>query len=598
HITRKGVTAFAELGAPLAFVVVTGDMSNDRELEAFQDAARRSPVPVMVLPGNHDVLVNGSGALAPALGTGAAYETVLGPKYYAFDYGGRHYVCLSSVEDMPRQLVWLKNDVMQQPANTELLIFQHFPPTAAQMALYRTYRARAVFSGHTHSNRVFRDGDILYVNTPPFIRGGLDFSPRTYRVVTFTGGRIALESYASGFGTHRLAETDPALPHASGRLPAVRPRRDWPMFKGDPARTGVARDAVKPPFALAWRRPLGLTIHMASPVVGGGMVYIGAGDDALAARSGVYALDAKTGAVRWHYPTLAKVAHSVSLAGDTVLATSNDGVIHAINAKTGARRWTYALGNPHDCWLYTAPVVAGKLVICGTAQHFTALELATGAPRWRLPAESAGHWPTYSSPAVQGEAMFAAFPGAGAFMCDASTGARRWRADNSLVINSSSAHTVAVSGKTVYVRTNSALFALDADTGVTRWRSATKGGASSPVATGTAVILGMSGGEIVNLDAATGAERWRYAPAGGPPRADTAKRYFDPRLIATPIVSGDIIYACTTDGQLLAVDAATGAELAVTALNAPFTASPAISGNTLFLASYTGTVYALVSIAR
>ncbi|OPZ86235.1 MAG: Serine/threonine-protein kinase AfsK [bacterium ADurb.Bin429] len=599
HITRKGVPAFEEMKAlPIAFIVVTGDMTNNRELDAFQDAASRSPFPVMALPGNHDVLVNGSGALAPALGTDAGYETILGPKYYSFDYAGRHYVFLNSVEDMPRQMVWLKNDLGLQPEGMELLIFQHFPPTTAQMALYKTYHARAVFSGHTHANRVFRDGETLYVNTPPFFGGGLDFSPRTFRVVSLKGNQISLESYASGFGQHSLAETGPSPAESPARMTAVRLRRDWPMFKGDPARAGVARDAVTPPFIVAWRQPLGLTIHMASPVIGNGLVYIGAGDDTRAERSGVYALDAKTGAVRWHYPTLAKVAHSVTLAKDTVLATSNDGMLYAINAKTGEKRWSYALGNPHDCWLYTAPVVAGKLVICGTAQHFTALELATGKPRWRMPSESAGHWPTYSSPAVLGDTVFGAFPGSGAFACDARTGERHWRADKSIVISSNGAPTLAVSENTVFVRTNSTLFALDAATGTERWRYANKGGASSPVTTGPAVFLGIGNGAIVKLDADTGKELWTYTPPAAQRPAGRPRPLFDARLIATPIISGDIIYACTTDGLLLAINAETGAERAVTALNAPVTASLAISGNTIFLASYTGTVYALVSTAE
>jgi len=75
------------------------------------------------------------------------------------------------------------------------------------------------------------------------------------------------------------------------------------------------------------------------------------------------------------------------------------------------------------------------------------------------------------------------------------------------------------------------------------------------------------------------------------------KFYFDPLFIATPIVSGGIVYLNTTDGQLLALDEATGAELYVQEFGRPFTASPAVSGNALFLASYNGTVWGLVSTA-
>ena len=185
----------------------------------------------------------------------------------------------------------------------------------------------------------------------------------------------------------------------------------------------------------------------------------------------------------------------------------------------------------------------------------------------------------------------------GAFMCDALTGTLRWQGDKSITIGSESPATVAVSGHTVYIRAKSALFAVDAATGVEQWHYANKGGASSPVATETAVILGMGNGAVVKLDAATGKELWTNATAGTLRKNGKPKLYFDPLLIATPLVSGDKVYLCTTDGQLLTLDAATGAELAVQEFGMPFTASPAVSGNAIFLAAYNGTVFALVSPA-
>jgi outer membrane protein assembly factor BamB/predicted phosphodiesterase len=595
HITRPGATCFAEMAAlPASFIVASGDLTNNRELDAFRDAVSRATVPVMALPGNHDVLVNGSGALAGPLGSDATYEALIGPKYYAFNYGGRHYVLLNSIEDMPRQMAWLKNDLAMLPAKTELLIFQHFPPTSAQMALYQQYNTRAIFSGHTHANRVMQVGKILYVTTPPLLGGGLDLNPRSYRLVTFTDGQITLDSLAIGYGSQR---TFPAPPvGAADPKPAIRLRADWPMFKGNPARTGSASDTLKPPCAVSWTQALGGTIHLGSPVVGHGMVYLGVGDDSGAQRSGVYALDALTRQVRWHYPTAAKVAHAQCLVGDLVLATSNDGIVHAIDAATGARRWSYSLGSPMDCWLYTSPVVADGRVFCGTADHFTALELATGTPLWRMPSASAGHWPTYSSPAYSDGKVVCAFPGPGVFTCDAKTGARGWQAEKSIAIASNSAATTAISGKTVYTRTGSALFALDFDTGVERWHYNNKGGAPSPVVTETGVVLAMGNGTVVKLDTATGKEVWSYSAAplrkGGKP-----KWYFDPLLIATPLVAGSVVYLCTTDGHLVALDESTGTELAVMEMGRPFTASPAVSGNTFFLAAYDGTVFAVTSTA-
>jgi outer membrane protein assembly factor BamB len=118
------------------------------------------------------------------------------------------------------------------------------------------------------------------------------------------------------------------------------------------------------------------------------------------------------------------------------------------------------------------------------------------------------------------------------------------------------------------------------------------------VATDTAVLLTVGNGTVVELDAATGKERWTYSAAATLRKTGKAKFYFDPLLMSTPVLSGGMVYLSTTDGQLLALDEATGAERYILELGLPFTSSPAISGNAIFLASYNGTLLALVSTAK
>ena len=112
----------------------------------------------------------------------------------------------------------------------------------------------------------------------------------------------------------------------------------------------------------------------------------------------------------------------------------------------------------------------------------------------------------------------------------------------------------------------------------------------------TSTAHGLANGTVVKLDAAGGTEVWKYV--GAKLRKTARPRfYFQPLVMATPVVSGGIVYITTTDGQLVALDAATGTELHVQDVGLPFSASPAVSGNAIFLASYNGTVVALVSAA-
>lgn len=404
---------------------------------------------------------------------------------------------------------------------------------------------------------------------------------------------MEIANFSAGYGNQdEFAEP---MPVADKDAPPIRLNQDWPMFKGNPAGTGESMDCIRPPFKIAWTRSLGGTIFMASPVVGNGAVYIGVGDSRNRGLSGVYALDAINGNVLWHYPTVGKVAHSVSLADGLVLASSHDGVIHCIDARSGKGKWTYSLGSPLECWLYTAPLVYNRQVFAGMGLHFTALDVPTGKPAWRWPELSMGCWPSYSSPVVAHSNLFCAFPGVGARLSDPLTGQALWQGmagDKPIVMPSENPSTPAVRDGTVYVASGSTLYALDERTGVERWHRG-KAGFSSPVAASNGVIL-ITGQDVVKLDASTGGARWTYSGAklrkGGKPRF-----YFDSLFMATPLLSGGCVYVCTTDGQLVVLNEVTSEELTVMDMKVPMTSSPACSGNTLFLCSYNGTVFALVA---
>ena len=186
------------------FVLVTGDLVRDAlrvgEDEArgyydlYLDEARRFPMPVWSVPGNHENFgierhLSLVSATHPLYGKGM-YRQRLGPNYYSFTFGGVHFVGLDSVDiaDLwyyghldATQLAWLRADLERLSAGTPVVTFNHIPFVSAvdEMDGYRDDGAaptlikvgdQTVFR-HTVSN--FRD--VLAVLRPhdwPLALGG------------------------------------------------------------------------------------------------------------------------------------------------------------------------------------------------------------------------------------------------------------------------------------------------------------------------------------------------------------------------------------------------------------------------------------------
>ena len=120
------------------------------------------------------------------------------------------------------------------------------------------------------------------------------------------------------------------------------------------------------------------------------LVYVGSNDYS------VYAFDALSGAVVWTFATGGFVMSSpaVDAATGTVYVGSCDGSLYALNGTTGARLWAFTTG-----WnVVSSPALgAGSTVVFGSEDHMLrALDRATGALVWAFDCGNA----IESSPAI------------------------------------------------------------------------------------------------------------------------------------------------------------------------------------------------------
>jgi len=194
---------------------------------------------------------------------------------------------------------------------------------------------------------------------------------------------------------------------------------------------------------------------------------------------------------------------------------------------------------------------------------------AAGAPvlhgvRWQFKTGGA----VVSSPAVVDGAVYVGSNDGHVYAVDAATGTLRWKLKTGGRVPSSPA---VASGRVYVLSYDSQFYAIDATTGAIAWKFATGGerrfaakhvhGAepaaetmpdpfdfylSSPAVSDGAVFFGSSDGNVYALDAASGALRWKLKTGDV--------------VHASPAVVDGVVYVGSWDTYFYALDAATGAE--------------------------------------
>jgi quinohemoprotein ethanol dehydrogenase len=198
---------------------------------------------------------------------------------------------------------------------------------------------------------------------------------------------------------------------------------DWPLHGRDAGEqrfsplTSIDTTNVKQ-LGLAWQADLDSTRGLeATPIVVDGVMYV------TSTWSRVFALDARTGAVKWTYdPEVPRawarkaccdvVNRGVAVDRNRVFVGSLDGRLIAIDAKTGKRLWeknTIDRTKPYT--ITGAPRVVKDMVVIGNGGadfgargYVTAYDVKTGAQRWRFYTVPAGPNGPFENPELEAAA--------------------------------------------------------------------------------------------------------------------------------------------------------------------------------------------------
>ncbi|HUQ23008.1 MAG TPA: PQQ-binding-like beta-propeller repeat protein [Gaiellaceae bacterium] len=208
---------------------------------------------------------------------------------------------------------------------------------------------------------------------------------------------------------------------------------------------------------IRWRTRIGPT--ESSPLVADGRVYVGDW------RGRVYALDAKTGAVRWTFRGKGRIKGGIAKSGSRLYVGTYSGYLYAIRATTGKVIWRTRsqdrLGGRGQ--FYSTPSAAyGRVYIGSTDGKVYSFGAVSGKLRW---SKGTGGY-VYASPAVWRKTVFAGSYSGRFYALDAATGDVRWRFRAQGHISGSA---TVLEGVVYFSTFDEVTYALDARSGKLLW---------------------------------------------------------------------------------------------------------------------------------
>ncbi|HOW72097.1 MAG TPA: PQQ-binding-like beta-propeller repeat protein [Phycisphaerae bacterium] len=366
----------------------------------------------------------------------------------------------------------------------------------------------------------------------------------------------------------RPATTRPTEPAqaATQPQPATRPTgnvNDWPMFRGNPALTGVATSALPEKLEVRWKFSAPEAVECTA-AISGQTACFGCGDGFL------YALHLADGSIRWKYEAKAPIRSSPLVLGNAVYFGDDDGVFHAVDFHSGTRLWTFKT----DGEIISSANFAGDRLLFGSYDAFLyCLSITDGKLLWKAETQDRVH----GSPGVSGDRVLAA-------CCDErlrvfSLGDGKEVA--SVGMGSYSGAAAALGGKCVYVGTfSNQVAAIDWTADKVVWRYEPKESQfpffGSAAVTEDLVIIGGRDKALHAIDRSTGERRWIFATKDA--------------IDGSPVVAGKRVFIGSGDGCLYGLALADGKELWRYEAGSPFIASPAVGNECLVIGTQDGLV--------
>ena len=628
----------APAGARPGFVVVLGDLTEHgtaRELSAWRQAEADWPVPLYPLFGGRDGAASEGSRIA-------AYETELGPAWYAFWSGGRCHVALVSEpelltgQEQARQLRWLARLLAAVPENSSLVVFGHVPPAAREInRITARHKLEAVCYGHWHENSLWRYDDVPMLGVGPF--RGHEWGPGTGSFRRLSFGDDGLVAPVARAGYDKLlriltpSERQPpervvfpvrvAAYHSAADISEVTVRLDGgpalplkamaPMtWRIDLPAQQASRLAVtaRTPDGQSWSlkvavpnaaAPPGIRLEAPPPTPPLQRVWL---TSTGVPRSMIGELVASEGRLYLGLPSASLPVHA--------------GLV-CLDAFSGRTLWQ----TPTDGGVLREPVLANGRVFAVTTHGVAyAMDAGTGQMLWQrelIPGYPGRHHWSHTGLAVWRDTVACQVAGGPLMILRQADGA----VVREIPVAGAFSGAPAILGDLAAVATAGGVSGLDLLSGQQRWFCRAPLLRHGPLSLAGRFGLLMGDG-LLAVDLANGALGWKVAggsesldlgpvavgsgvvyPPGPQPlpyRSFTGQALSDAKpyqgaAAGRVALAGDLIWTCSAEGALSAWQADSSAEVWRTDVGLPLKSGPLVLGNAVYVIDFDGNVHAYAS---
>ncbi len=306
---------------------------------------------------------------------------------------------------------------------------------------------------------------------------------------------------------------------------------DWTMIRYDEGQSGYTAQKLNAPLSLCWQyNGTKFDNNPSSPAVLGGMAFYASGDR-------VYALDSKTGELKWRYPSAdglkSVIKTGITAWGDLVIFGATDGNVYALDRTSGRPVWAFATQRP----VRSTPIVYNGIVYVGSDDNsLYALDAKSGTQVWSGPFRTNDD--VHTPPAFATGMVIFTCMDANIYGANEASGRMRWVYQ--LPMSAIKCGPV-VSNNQVYIAAGRAIHVLSAKNGQIRYRIDLESDVAAPIA--------MAGNDIYVV----GRNRKLYAYNAG--MSGFKLKWAEPVTIgvptsAPPTVAGDVVYVGSSKGMI------------------------------------------------
>ena len=331
----------------------------------------------------------------------------------------------------------------------------------------------------------------------------------------------------------------------------------WLLPRGDSQSSGYTPSEVTASPSVLWEAKLDEAIET-TPVVGFGKVFTA---DVFGK---IYAIDQKTGEVKWTRDFETGFLASPSLNHRKVVIGDVEGNVYALNADDGAEIWRAETGGEING---SAGFFEQTTVIASQDGKLYCFSLSDGSLKWTYQTDDQ----VRCSPSIASQQTFLGGCDGQLHQVDLQTGKNIGKP---LPLGGPTGSTPAISGTKVVVPImDGAVLAFDWKKQKQLWlyedAERPMEYRSSAAVADDLVVVSSQSKQVDAISLATGKLKWRY----------TLKRRAD----ASPVIAGRDVWVAATDGRLIRLSLASGEEKWSYEIRGSFIAAPAIVGSQLFI---------------